>query len=181
MPTIELSCPEQREHTTHTWRPEGEGFQTSRLCNGWWPRPRDNDEWPIERRPRWVRKDQYWKVYEDGCRYCGFPSGHNQRDHQAAQCALCGTVQCHRGETCPVCYHGFLPGYRPGSLGICGYKGCGRVAVARVDRVGRCCKNCASRAPVRVKGRKITLAELVTERLEVRDSGKQPNRWRLVA
>jgi hypothetical protein len=185
MPTIEMTCPEQREHGTHIWRPEarpaGECFLPRYMCNGWWPRPRDNEDWPLTRRPRWVRKDQYWKVYEDGCRYCGFPSGHNQRDHQPALCALCGTVQCHRGQTCPVCYHGFMPAYRPGSLGICGYKGCGRVAVARVDRVARCCKNCASRAPVKVKGRKITLAELVTERLEVRDSGRQPNRWRLVA
>jgi hypothetical protein len=184
MPTIELDCQQQAEHGTHVWRPDarpaGECFLPRYLCNGWWPRPRDNEDWPITLRPRWVRKDQFWHAYEGGCRYCGQPTGHTGISHQPAQCKLCGTVQCHRGDHCLLCFKGFLPGYRPGEMGICGYSGCSRPAVASIPgKVRRVCLGCVPRVPVR--NRDINLAGLVGEFLRIRDSGKPPQRWRLVA
>lgn len=173
MHTAELFCGNAAEHGMHTWRPDG---RASAFCLGWWPVPRDNEDWPLQRRPRWVRKDVFYRPVPGGCRYCGAGQG----DHPAALCPLCGSVQCHRGESCLICHRGFLPGYRPGEMGICGYTGCGRPAIARVPgRVRRVCKGCVPRVPVR--GRPIKLDELVLEFIAVRDSGKAPLKWRLVA
>jgi hypothetical protein len=180
MPGIELVCFERTDHGMHSWQPEGP-VRGRVICPGWWPRPRDNKDWPLTRRPRWVAKDQYWAVHEGGCHYCGQYTGEPGRDHLPAQCALCGSVQCHRGESCHVCYAGFLPGYRPGETGICGYTGCGRPAVAKAPKIRRVCRGCAPRVTIIRRGQRLRLDTDVTEALAVRDSGKAPNRWRLVA
>lgn len=185
MPTIEMQCTDRTNHGTHVWRPDarpaGECFLPRYLCNGWWPHPKDDGTWPLQRRPRWVSKDQYWHWYEGGCQYCGQLTGRAGLDHAPALCGLCGTVQCQRGSTCQVCYSGFMPGYRPGQEAVCGYAGCERTAVAKAPRIRRVCKGCVPRVTTLVAGRRILLAQYVTETIAVRDSGKAPLKWRLVA
>lgn len=185
MPMIELACPEQREHGTHTWRPDarpaGECFLPRYLCNGWWPKPRDNEDWPLHKRPRWYSRNQFWAAHAGGCRYCGALTGRLGVDHAPALCGLCGSVQCQRSGNCQVCYFGFMPGYRPGQEAVCGYTGCGRPAVAKAPRIRRVCAGCVPRITTLVAGRRIPLSQYVDERLDVRDSGKSPERWRLAA
>ena len=86
--------------------------------------------------PRWVRKDR--RIYDFSlCTYCGTAwGGFPNRQCPLTTCRACGTTQCLgnglANGTCAVCYIGLLPGWSSSSGWLCGYKGCGRDAVARV-------------------------------------------------
>ncbi|MDO8611103.1 MAG: hypothetical protein Q7R95_11310 [bacterium] len=84
---------------------------------------------------RYVRKDR--RIYDfSTCNLCGDAYGviKPEIQHRATTCLLCGTRQCMGNGLgngcCSICYHGLLPGWS-GSEGICSYKNCGKVAVAR--------------------------------------------------
>ena len=122
---------------------------------------------------RWSRGG-YAKPYPwPQCRYCGRAQSH---DCKPVECLACGSRQCHgngsRDGTCAVCYFGYLPGWgRSLSGGVCGYKTCPRVAVARAPRVGQACSE-------HIKGK---LAAEIATSIAHRDSGKGWQAWRWVA
>jgi hypothetical protein len=177
MPTEERTCPRQTEHGLHRWAPDGvTDFRLTVLCHGYIPRAYDDPTWPVHKRPRWVMKETSARLFPC-CRWCG----HIGQDHPAVQCPLCGTVQCQRSWTCPVCYHGIVGGYRPGDLDKCGYAHCSKPAIAEVPRVRRVCKDHVGRVKLRLHGgRQVMLHVHVEERLAHRDSGKGWEFWRLV-
>lgn len=91
----------------------------------------------------YVRKDR--RVYPDAhCLLCGNNYGICKGEHRAhppTKCAACGTPQCwtngmSRGQ-CSVCYIGLLD-QRFGSR-KCGYKNCGKEAIAAAPRVKYVC------------------------------------------
>jgi len=88
---------------------------------------------------RWIRKDT--RVYEHStCKLCGSAYGVGANDkgkHRQATCLACGTVQCDGclNHSCGVCLVGLLSRTDL----VCGYKNCGRQAIARAPRVQYVC------------------------------------------
>jgi hypothetical protein len=132
---------------------------------------------------RWaMRRETSVSTVLGTCRFCGRVQSH---DCRPAACAVCGSRQCEGGDTCRVCYYGFMPAWRPGARAICGYKGCGKPAVAKVPRVHRACLDCCvARVKITVhaeQNRRVPLTQYVEDRLVHRDSGKGWEHWRWVA
>jgi hypothetical protein len=55
------------------------------------------------------------------------------------------------------------------------------VAVAKAPRIGQVCKGCVPRVKVLWQRQRIPMDVYVDLRLTARDSGRNPERWRLVA
>lgn len=110
------------------------------------------------------------------CKYCGRVQ--QEGDCRLVDCLACGSRQCHgngggRG-TCAICHHGWLPSWSHGYSDdrLCGYKGCGRDAVAYAPRVRRVCKEHLTRVTVGTGKTRQTLGIYIAERVAERDSGK---------
>lgn len=133
---------------------------------------------------RWVYRDRGNSVRWSVCRFCMRAQA---GDCAAVDCPLCGSRQCAGSSECRVCLHGMLPGvYRGPGLRICGYKGCGKPAVAKVPRVYCACLDCCVNR-VRVRGGWVTgsqpsralvpLTAYVEHQLAERDAGKGWQKW----
>lgn len=116
-------------------------------------------------RGRWGKKPHYSRP--GVCRFCG--CGGPDGDHARTRCRACDMPQClypHGG--CPLCYVGYLDGVSYGSYidgsKLCGYR-CTGEAVAKAPRVQRVCKDHLGRPTSLVGGRKVTVAEQITERV----------------
>jgi hypothetical protein len=116
-------------------------------------------------RGRWGKKPHYNSPGQ--CRYCGI--GGPDGDHARTLCRGCDMPQClypHGG--CPLCYVGYLDGVSYGSYidggQRCGYK-CTGEAVAKAPRVRRVCKEHLDRPTSLRAGRKVTVADDITERV----------------
>ena len=88
----------------------------------------------------------------NGCDLCGSMSVSAGRVCDATTCAACGTRQCMsngfgRGQ-CSVCYVGLLPGWSGFDQRVCGYKHCGRPAIASAERVHFVCSEHLERTKV---------------------------------
>jgi len=120
---------------------------------------------------RYVRKDQrrYIEIngHTGGCLACGYFGALSGRAHNAITCRACGVTQCEGlRDTCYVCLYGFV--LSESRAGVCGYAGCGKPAVAKAPRVGRCCKDCLGRVKARRSGG-ATLLKVIAHSLETLD------------
>lgn len=115
-------------------------------------------------RGRWGKKPHYRDPRQ--CRYCGSygPDG----DHARAVCRGCDMPQCLYPHECRLCYVGHLDGVSYGAYiddsKYCGYK-CTNEAVAKAPRVKRVCKEHLGRPTSLRGGRKVTVADDITERV----------------
>lgn len=108
------------------------------------------------------------------CRYCGTAS----HTHAPTVCLACASPQCRTGRECHICLRGLVKGMFYGhpldATPPCGYTGCGKEAAAQAPRVKHVCRDHLSKPTRRFRGRTITLAEDITERVAMLGQRRSP-------